>query len=99
MTDPYLRSIELGLMVPSPEVPHQNGSDCPCLLCFPGHLNPFSDQTPKRRPGRPATGVTPTRSVRVGDVWDQAATVAKARGESLAKVIERALTEYVGDPE
>lgn len=50
---------------------------------------------PKRRPGRPATGKTPVRSIRIGDVWDQAKVIAEQRGETITSVIERALTEYV----
>ncbi len=49
----------------------------------------------KRRPGRPATGHDPTRSVRIGPVWDEALVVAKDRGDKLNQVITRALENYV----
>jgi hypothetical protein len=49
----------------------------------------------KRRPGRPRTGVTPKRNIRIGEVWDQAADLARARGESMTAVVERALKHYV----
>ena len=50
---------------------------------------------PKRRPGRPATGKTPTRSMRLGPVYDQAKAKAEANGESITAVVERLLAEYV----
>ncbi len=51
---------------------------------------------PKRRPGRPVTtGKTPTRSMRLGDVYDQAKALAEQRGETITHVVERALAEYV----
>lgn len=49
----------------------------------------------KRRPGRPATGHQPTRSVRIGAVWIEAQAIAMERGESLNQVITRALENYV----
>lgn len=49
----------------------------------------------RRRPGRPATGQTPTRSVRVGDVWDRAREIAAQRGETMTAVITRALEAYI----
>ncbi len=49
----------------------------------------------KRKPGRPRTGVTPKRNIRVGQVWDDAAALAKARGETMTAVVERALKHYV----
>lgn len=55
----------------------------------------MSEETARRRPGRPATGHAPTRSVRIGDVWDEAMTVANGRGEALNQVITRALERYV----
>lgn len=51
----------------------------------------------KRRPGRPATGVTPMRSFRMGTVYDAAAEVAERRGEKLKDVIERKLQEYISE--
>jgi hypothetical protein len=49
----------------------------------------------KRRPGRPATGQTKPRSVRVGDVWDEAHAIALGRGDKFAEIIEAALRRYV----
>jgi hypothetical protein len=51
--------------------------------------------TPPPRRGRPPTGQTPVRTVRIGAVWDQAHAVAKDRKESLAEVIAAALHRYV----
>lgn len=51
--------------------------------------------TEPRRPGRPATGQVPVRTVRVGRIWDQARAVAKERGERFADVVERELVRYV----
>ena len=45
------------------------------------------EQESKRRPGRPATGVTPKRNVRIGATWD--------RAEELAKQLEMSTTAYV----
>jgi hypothetical protein len=44
------------------------------------------DSAPKRR-GRPATGVTPKRNVRIGETWE--------RGEELAKTVGMSMTAYV----
>lgn len=56
----------------------------------------MSDDGEQRRgPGRPATGQTPVRSLRMGHVWDDAKAVADRRGEKLHLVIEAALRRYV----
>lgn len=52
----------------------------------------------KRGPGRPATGKTPTRCVRIGDVWDRAKVLAEQQGETITEVIERKLVEYLSEP-
>lgn len=49
----------------------------------------------KRGPGRPPTGVTKKRDVRVGDIWDEAAAIAKTDGEKMPALITRLLHEYV----
>jgi len=53
----------------------------------------------KKRRGRPATGVTPKRNLRVGPVWDEAAAIAEARGETITDVarpiLERGLRRYI----
>lgn len=47
-------------------------------------------------PGRPPTGTTPLRSIRIGDpVWQPAKQIAAQRGETLTSVIERALRAYI----
>ncbi|GAB3817609.1 hypothetical protein [Micromonospora zhanjiangensis] len=51
-----------------------------------------------RRPGRPATGKTPTRSMRLGPNYDRAKAKAKANGETISAVVERLLAEYVAEP-
>lgn len=49
----------------------------------------------KRQVGRPRTGQTPKRNIRVGRVWDDAAAIAEARGETMTAVVERLLGNYV----
>lgn len=51
--------------------------------------------TEAKRRGRPATGVTPVRNVRIGPLWDEALEIAKSRDETLTSVIEAALKRYV----
>lgn len=51
--------------------------------------------TESRGPGRPATGQTPVRTMRVGSIWDQAKAIADARGEKMTAVVEDALRRYV----
>lgn len=52
------------------------------------------DTTPRRR-GRPPTGVTPKRNVRIGEEWDQAAEIASADGETMTALVRRLLAEYI----
>lgn len=52
---------------------------------------------PKRRPGRPATGKTPVRSFRMGEVYDLAKAKAEAGGEDIKDVIERLLARYIAE--
>lgn len=48
-----------------------------------------------RRPrGRPATGVTPKRNIRIGAVWDEVAAYAAEDGETMTAVIERLLAAH-----
>jgi predicted HicB family RNase H-like nuclease len=50
--------------------------------------------------GRPKTGTTPLRNVRIADdLWDAAKAAAAHRGETVTDVIERALRDYVGAPD
>ena len=52
----------------------------------------------KRRPGRPATGVTPLLSVRVPrDVQNAARARAERDGQPFADVVTRLLAEYAAD--
>jgi hypothetical protein len=53
------------------------------------------DETVKPRRGRPPTGITPKRNIRVGQVWDDAAAIAAARGETMTAIVEQALRRYV----
>lgn len=51
--------------------------------------------TPKRKPGRPATGADPVHCVRVpDDRWKTAAEHAKAAGVDLTKLINGWLAWY-----
>jgi hypothetical protein len=43
------------------------------------------------KPGRPATGQVPGRSIRIGPTWDEAKAAAEADGEKFAAFVERAL--------
>lgn len=52
----------------------------------------------KRRPGRPVTtGKTPTRSMRLGDVYDKAKVKAEGSGETITSVVERLLRQYLDE--
>ncbi|MER7164473.1 hypothetical protein ABT336_00120 [Micromonospora sp. NPDC000207] len=53
----------------------------------------------RRRPGRPATGLTPLLTVRVPRaVQDAARARAKQRGERFAEVVTRLLEQYAEQP-
>ncbi|MDP9799333.1 hypothetical protein J2S43_007845 [Catenuloplanes nepalensis] len=45
----------------------------------------------EKRAGRPATGQTPVRTVRLGAIWDEASELATANGEKMTALVERAL--------
>lgn len=50
----------------------------------------------KRRPGRPATGETPVRSVKIpDDRWDELGAKAKDAGSDRSKVINDLAAWYV----
>lgn len=51
----------------------------------------------KRGRGRPATGVTPKRNIRVGEIWDEAEAIAKDRGENMAQLVTRLLHTWVAE--
>jgi hypothetical protein len=55
----------------------------------------MDEEAEKRPRGRPRTGVTPKRNIRVGGIWDEAAEIAATRGETMTAVVERALQRYV----
>ncbi len=60
----------------------------------------MEEQREHRRRGRPATGKTPLRNVRIADaLWHPARDAAEANGETVTAVIERALRRYVADHE
>ncbi len=51
-----------------------------------------------KKRGRPATGETPRRTVRVPDeVWKAAEKRAKERGENVSDAVRRCLEEYGKD--
>jgi hypothetical protein len=50
------------------------------------------EQPPKRKPGRPATGQTTKRNVRIGATWDRSAELAEQLGITETAYVERALT-------
>ncbi len=52
-------------------------------------------RTPKRGRGRPATGQTPKRYIRAGDIWDEAAGLADERGETMTALVIRAIEREV----
>lgn len=52
----------------------------------------------KRKRGRPATGETPQRGVRVSDkTWDKAAEKAAKEGRSVSDVVRECLDSYTDD--
>lgn len=56
------------------------------------------ETTPAKRPrGRPRTGQTPKRNIRIGPIWDQAAALAAQRGETMTAVIARLLERYLAE--
>ncbi len=48
----------------------------------------------KRPRGRPPTGETPKRNIRIGPVWDEVAGYAAEDGEKMTTVVERLLLAY-----
>lgn len=55
------------------------------------------DEQEKPRRGRPPTGVTPKRNIRVGTIWDEAEAIAKARGETMTAAVEAGLRWYISE--
>lgn len=51
--------------------------------------------TEGRSVGRPATGQTPVRTARIGNVWDEAKAIADSRGEKMTAVVEAELRRYI----
>ncbi len=51
----------------------------------------------KRKPGRPATGQTPKRNIRVGDIWDRCANLAAEDGETMTTLVTRLLERYAAE--
>jgi hypothetical protein len=49
----------------------------------------------KRRPGRPSSGITPKRDIRIGAIWDEARALATDRGEKMSALVTRALEREV----
>jgi hypothetical protein len=59
------------------------------MMSFWSTVTPMSeaDDTPGKRPrGRPATGITEKRQVRIGDTWDRAEALALELARSQGKV-------------
>jgi hypothetical protein len=52
------------------------------------------ESSPKRR-GRPATGVTPKRNIRLGETWDRAEELAKQHGMTMTAFVEQALLREI----
>lgn len=53
-----------------------------------------------RRVGRPSQGgPTPSRSIRLGPIYDRALKIAKHRGDKLPAILEQALHAYVREHE
>ena len=52
----------------------------------------FGMEAEKRPRGRPATGVTPKRNIRVGATWDRGEELAKELGLNMTAYVEQALT-------
>lgn len=48
------------------------------------------EQQPRRR-GRPATGVTPKRNVRIGATWDAGERLAEQLGMTMTAYVEQAI--------
>lgn len=53
------------------------------------------EETTQKRRGRPPTGETPKRYLRVGQLWEEAATLAAQRGETMTALVIRALEREV----
>ncbi len=51
--------------------------------------------TEAKKVGRPATGQTPVRTLRLGALWDEAKTIADRRGDKMTAIIEEALRRYI----
>lgn len=51
--------------------------------------------TEKRSRGRPATGETPKRYIRAGEIWDEATALAEKRNETMTALVIRAIEREV----
>jgi hypothetical protein len=51
-------------------------------------------ETGKRR-GRPPTGETPKRYLRMGPLWEEASQLAASRGETMTALVTRAVEREV----
>lgn len=52
-------------------------------------------QPPARRRGRPATGITPKRNVRIGADWDRLEALAAEQGETITDAVKKAVAAEV----
>lgn len=51
----------------------------------------MEEEKPKHAGGRPATGVTPKRDIRMGPTWDESVDIAAELGEPFSAYVRRAL--------
>ncbi|GGN86428.1 hypothetical protein GCM10010112_68010 [Actinoplanes lobatus] len=52
------------------------------------------EQEQPRRRGRPATGVTPKRNVRIGETWEQGEGLAARQRLTMTAYVEEALRRH-----
>lgn len=54
----------------------------------------IEESAPRRR-GRPATGVTPKRNVRIGETWVRGEKLAQSHGMTMTAFVEEALRREI----
>lgn len=54
----------------------------------------MTEESSPRRRGRPATGITPKRNVRIGDTWTRGEELAQQLGVSMTAYVEEALKRH-----
>lgn len=53
--------------------------------------------TAPRGPGRPRTGITPKRNIRVGQLWEDAEGLAHRQGKTMTQLVHELLEAYVAE--